>query len=166
MISHPPPHPYETASTGEKVFNDPSGDLARLLTRANTRDEFEDDEQLLLVEWTELDPELEVLRQQRMVSMKQDILSDKNGYRGVARAHSLLCAPSPESASEIKKLKEKIAKIKWTALLYVCNDLMVFPTPHLKEKATIGFKDVTIKKMAEALCNWVGLSSIATHVFI
>lgn len=112
-----------------------------------------------------MDPELEALRQQRMVSLKQNIMGDKNGYRGVARLHSLLSAPSPESASEIKQLKQKLAKIKWTALLYVCNDLMVFPEPHLKENDTIRVKDVTIKKMAEALCNWVGLSCLATHDF-
>lgn len=154
----PPPHPSETASMGVEIPEDPSGRLAKLLTRSNhTVDPDNDDEGLLIVEWPDLGHSLNQFRHQRMVTMKQEIMNDKNAFRGVSRIHDLLSGP----VSNHQKLEVSLTKMKWVALLYVCNDLMVFPSKGLERKTVIQLQDVTIKSMAKTLYSWV--SELSTN---
>ncbi|KAJ3924577.1 MAG: hypothetical protein NXY57DRAFT_907953 [Lentinula lateritia] len=54
-------------------------------------------------------------------------------------------------------MSQRLRRLKWAVLLYVCNDLMVFPpqTYHILQRLDSMTKnDITISGMVEALIDW------------
>lgn len=59
-------------------------------------------------------------------------------------------------------LQSRLKSKKWGVLLYICNDLMVFPAQILNEitrKALVAKSDITKDSMVDTLVEWVGQSS-------
>ncbi|KAF5359925.1 hypothetical protein D9758_013986 [Tetrapyrgos nigripes] len=95
------------------------------------------------------------LREKRTDWMREEILNDKNAYRDVSRIHDSLSGPAPLPGTHAEtQFRDSLAKNRWISLLYVCNDLMVFPVEGMEEQGSIHVKEVTKKGLATTLVTW------------
>ncbi|THV01483.1 hypothetical protein K435DRAFT_655161, partial [Dendrothele bispora CBS 962.96] len=84
----------------------------------------------------------------------EQISNDKIAFRQLSAIHVLLSGAAPKSKAEKKRYHDKLMNNKWNTLLYVCNDLMVFPRNDLRQKSRILVKEVQKKQMANVLMKW------------
>ncbi|THV01610.1 hypothetical protein K435DRAFT_654934 [Dendrothele bispora CBS 962.96] len=84
------------------------------------------------------------------------ILDDRIAFRDVYRIHQALSASSPSTNSDRNDYSKKLMNMKWVALLYVCNDLMLFPANRsaLKWQLTVMVGQIQKREMVDVLVNW------------
>ncbi|KAF5333755.1 hypothetical protein D9758_017912 [Tetrapyrgos nigripes] len=148
----PPPHPTDTTSTGDKPELDISDRLRWFLTLKGSKN---DEERVLsLMQWPHLSGNLKKCREDRMVWMKKDILNDKTAFSQLSDVHIALSRPAPTSKPEMTALRRKLMGNKWIVLLYVCNNVMAFPSKTLELQSMIEGKDIVKREMANTLLKW------------
>ncbi|KAJ3709847.1 hypothetical protein C8R42DRAFT_598036 [Lentinula raphanica] len=92
-----------------------------------------------------------------MSRLKEEIVTNPRHLGQIADVHNLLSDRRPATGSAQDRFCNKLKTIIWSVLLYVCDDLVVFP-PHSSEKLQrlqmIRKRDVTKDDMVDALLNW------------
>lgn len=86
-----------------------------------------DEQRLSLLDWDHLSLEHGACRRTRLESLKIEIFNDSRAYQGVLEILTDLSEKAPETLSKKKTLYGRIQKQKWNAILYVCNNLAIFP---------------------------------------
>ena len=132
------------------VGSDPDAPLPDILSE-NLKDH------LKTLDWSHLAEGRKVLRSTRIDWMKPILGDNTNGANDVAAIHSILSEACP-ALPEHPDFEEKLARHRWSALLYVCNDLMVFPADKYLSFAASQFiaeRAVTKAELAAALRTWV-----------
>ncbi|KAF8825246.1 hypothetical protein HHX47_DHR7000450 [Lentinula edodes] len=115
------------------------------------------DEQDLLtavLEWDHLPNDLRLLRHQRALSLLVNISAHK---RELSDIHHLLSLSQPSTDSLQTHLRSRLKNKKWGTLLYVCNDLMVFPaeiSDEIARKASVTKSDIMKDDMVDTLIKW------------
>ncbi|KAJ3803931.1 hypothetical protein F5876DRAFT_53988, partial [Lentinula aff. lateritia] len=87
-------------------------------------DAVDEDLMTAVLEWDHLSNDLCQLRHQRMSSLLVEIDAYK---RELTDVHHLLSSPRPDTELMQIHLRSRLKSKKWGVLLYICNDLMVFP---------------------------------------
>ncbi|KAJ3916239.1 hypothetical protein F5877DRAFT_47021, partial [Lentinula edodes] len=87
-------------------------------------DTAEEDLVTAVLEWEHLSNDLQHFRHQRMLNLLVEIDTYK---RELIDIHHLLSSLRPSTDLLQAQLRSRLKSKKWGALLYVCNDLMVFP---------------------------------------
>ncbi|KAH7871140.1 uncharacterized protein C8R40DRAFT_1072685 [Lentinula edodes] len=102
-----------------------------------------DENRLSLLDWTHLSPEHRAFRQTRLESLKLEITADSQ--------------KAPETLSKKKVLYRKIHKQKWNVILYICDNLAIFPDdrcPQHRASSKITKANVTKEQLTNILIEW------------
>ncbi|KAH7878355.1 uncharacterized protein C8R40DRAFT_1167781 [Lentinula edodes] len=116
-----------------------------------------DEHRLSLLDWDHLSSEHRTHRRLRLESLKVEILNDSRAYQGVLEILTDLCERAPEVESKKKALYGRIQKQKWNAILYVCDNLAIFPDhrcPQFQTSSKILKTNAKKEFLTNILINW------------
>ncbi|KAJ4501299.1 hypothetical protein C8R41DRAFT_913294 [Lentinula lateritia] len=116
-----------------------------------------DEHRLSLLDWDHLSPEHRTHQRLRLESPKVEILNDSRAYQGVLEILTDLCKRAPEVESKKKALYGRIQKQKWNAILFVCDNLAIFPDhrcPQFQMSSKILKTNAKKEFLTNILINW------------
>ncbi|KAJ3870498.1 hypothetical protein F5051DRAFT_447612 [Lentinula edodes] len=116
-----------------------------------------DENRLSLLDWTHLSPEHRAFRQTRLESLKFEITADSRAFQAVMEILNDLSEKAPETLSKKKVLYRKIHKQKWNVILYMCDNLAIFPDdrcPQHRASSKITKVNVTKEQLTNILIEW------------
>ncbi|KAJ3744493.1 hypothetical protein DFH05DRAFT_1525542 [Lentinula detonsa] len=128
-----------------------------------------DEHRLSLLDWTHLSLEHCVCRRTRLESLKSEILSDSRAYQAVLEILTDLSEKAPETLPKKKVLYGRIHKQKWNAILFVCDNLAMFPDhrcPQFQSSLKILKYNVSKEHLTNLLIDWRTNSIQETQVFV
>lgn len=111
-----------------------------------------------MLEWPHLSSEHCAIRQTRLQSLKEEIANDSRASQSVADILNDLCDRAPVTEAEQRKWYLRIHKHKWHAILYICDNLAVFPNkgcPTLQTCLKIAQRNVRKSELTNILMKWV-----------
>lgn len=140
-------------------FSLPPGPSIVSLQEESIEEDISSDEYLAYVEWNNLAPEEQELRNHRFEKwLKETIKSERRSVIDVFKGHQVLAKTCPQSSTEKNALIKSLKNLHWISLLYICNDLWV-PPISTSAKYELQQQDINKASMAEALADWVSLAS-------
>ncbi|KAH7874280.1 uncharacterized protein C8R40DRAFT_1047907 [Lentinula edodes] len=116
-----------------------------------------DENRLSLLNWGHLSSEHRAHRETRLASLKAEISNDSRAYQAVLEILSDLSEKAPENSSKKKSLYGRIHKQKWIAILFVCDNLAIFPDhkfPQFQISSKIVKGNVTKENLTNILIDW------------
>ncbi|KAJ3885702.1 hypothetical protein GG344DRAFT_30407, partial [Lentinula edodes] len=128
-----------------------------------------DENRLSLLDWTHLSPEHRAFRQTRLESLKLEITADSRAFQAVMEILNDLSEKAPETLSKKKVLYRKIHKQKWNVILYMCDNLAIFPDdrcPQHRASSKITKANVTKEQLTNILIEWVRVSLSLSHLLV
>ncbi|KAJ3872033.1 hypothetical protein F5051DRAFT_433362 [Lentinula edodes] len=133
-------------------------DATRLRTSINGYDSQPIDDNLLsLLEWPHLSMEHSAYRWARLQSLQVQVANDSRAQQAVLDILNDLSERAPTTEAQRHQLYSRIQRHKWSAILYVCDNLAIFPNasgPDLRNSSQITQKDVTKRELSNILLHW------------
>ena len=115
-----------------------------------------------MVELEGISPARHDARQARVLEIQEVVRNDPRAQWHINDIHNELSSKAPSNMWEQKEMQKGLTQKKWSALLYVCNDLMALPD-NLQLQHSIEKHHITKSGMAEALVQWVSRLSTLKH---
>ncbi|GAW07472.1 serine threonine protein kinase [Lentinula edodes] len=116
-----------------------------------------DDNLLSLLEWPHLSMEHSAYRWARLQSLQVQVANDSRAQQAVLDILNDLSERAPTTEAQRHQLYSRIQRHKWSAILYVCDNLAIFPNasgPDLRNSSQITQKDVTKRELSNILLHW------------
>ncbi|KAJ3709685.1 hypothetical protein C8R42DRAFT_729944 [Lentinula raphanica] len=117
-----------------------------------------DEHRLSVLFWSHLPAEYNTTRLTRLESLKSDVIADVKAHEDVRRVLIDLSETAPKTITEQTLFLHRLSNRKWITLLYVCQNLAIFPDPNgpdaLWRKTDFKNSDVKRKDMAAMLLDW------------
>ncbi|KAF8828584.1 hypothetical protein HHX47_DHR3000403 [Lentinula edodes] len=116
-----------------------------------------DEHRFSLLEWPHLSSEHRAIRQTQLQSLKEEIANDSRASQSVADILNDLCDRAPVMEAEWRKWYLRIHKHKWHAILYICDNLAVFPNEGYSTLQTclkIAQRNVRKSELTNILMKW------------
>ncbi|KAJ3797277.1 hypothetical protein GGU11DRAFT_756848 [Lentinula aff. detonsa] len=129
-----------------------------------------DGHQLSSLDWPHLTAEHRNCRKLRLDYLKTEIASDIRAFQSVKNILNDLSGRAPGTPAEERKWYARIQKHKWNAILYVCDNLVVFPNekyPAFQTRSQIVHNDVKKGELTNMLLSWRmnGIKEIQSFVW-
>lgn len=133
-----------------------------------TLNEQSGEEFLAFLEWEDLPEDESQIRLSRIQDWLAKVMQNRtHELSDIVKGHQLLSGTRPKRSSERKRLIKALGGLHWHSLVYICNDLWIYPVNTLLDQIQLSkTRAFTRNSMAQALAEWVRSDFFVTSILL